>query len=76
MATLDLNIIGAEILSTLIWTVYGIVLAAVTLLVVDRITPQWFDLRQMGNHPTAIAIFAAGIVVSLGVIIAGVIMSP
>ena len=76
MASLDPALLGAAILDTLVWTVVGAVLAALILLLVDKLTPRWFDLREIGNNPTAIAIFAAGVMIGISVLIAGVIMSP
>ena len=76
MATLDPALLGTAILDTLLWTVVGAVLAALVLILVDKLTPRWFDLREIGNNPTAIAVFAAGVVIGISILIAGVIMSP
>lgn len=76
MATLDPALLGVAILDTVLWTLVGAILATLVLLLVDKLTPKWFDLREIGNNPTAIAVFAAGVMIGISVLIAGVIMSP
>jgi uncharacterized membrane protein YjfL (UPF0719 family) len=76
MATIDPYALGRDLLSTLFWTAVSLLMAGATLVLVDKLTPHWFDLRSIENNPMAVAIVAAGVIVGLSVIIAAVLVSP
>ena len=62
-----------EVLSSLLWILFGLVMIMVTLGVIDWVTDKmkrnWFNLEELAGHPTAMAIFATGIMIAVAIII-------
>ena len=67
-----------EVLSSLLWILFGLVMIMVTLGVIDWITDRmkrnWFNLEELAGHPTAMAIFATGIMIAVAIIIHATIL--
>lgn len=69
------NISGfpGEIVSTLVWVVIGLLLILGVVGIVDVVTDKmkhnWLNLEELAGNPTAMAIIAAGLMVSVSIII-------
>lgn len=73
---LDFAHIAAAMVDTVLWVVFALLLGALSLWVIDLSTKHWFDLKHMGNDPRAVATFAAGVVIAIAIIVAGVVSTP
>ena len=73
---LDFARMAASMADTVLWVLFGLLLGGLALWFVDAITHHWFDLKKMGNDPRAVATFAAGVVIAIAIVVAGVISSP
>lgn len=73
---LDPRLLGIAVLDTVFWIFLAAVISVFLLFLSDRLTPTWFHLRNIGDDPKATAVFGAGILIAIAIIVAGVIGSP
>ncbi|MVA76797.1 DUF350 domain-containing protein [Auraticoccus sp. F435] len=66
----------AALLSTVVYSVLGIVLMVLTIVVVNKLFRLQLHRELVQEHNVAFGIMIAGFAVAIGVIIAGTIMSP
>lgn len=64
------------LLSTVVYSVLGIVLMVLTILVVNKLFRLRLHHELVQEHNVAFGIMIAGLAVAIGIIIAGTIMSP
>lgn len=64
-----------DVLSTLLYSVIGIVLLLVTILVVNKVFRLNLHHELVEEHNVAFGILLAGVAIAIGIIIAGVIGS-
>ena len=69
----DTSRLLAQVVSTIFWVVLGVLLIILFLILIDKITDlsknNWFDLAALSESANAQAIFAAGLMVAIAVII-------
>ncbi|SDE02666.1 DUF350 domain-containing protein [Auraticoccus monumenti] len=66
----------AALLSTVVYSVLGIVLMVLTIVVVNKLFHLRLHHELVTEHNVAFGIMIAGLAVAIGIIIAGTIISP
>lgn len=66
----------AALLSTVVYSVLGIVLMVLTIVVVNKLFNLRLHHELVTEHNVAFGIMIAGLAVAIGIIIAGTIISP
>lgn len=66
----------AALLSTVVYSVLGIVLMVLTIVVVNKLFRLRLHHELVTEHNVAFGIMIAGLAVAIGIIIAGTIISP
>jgi len=69
------TIVLADLLSTIVYSVLGIVLLLLTIVIVNKLFKLNLHRELVDEHNTAFGILIAGVAVAIGIIIAGVIGS-
>ena len=72
-ASLGLPGLLGQMVSTLIWVLFGLLVILGTIgivdIVTDRMKHNWMNLEEFAENPKAMAIFAAGIMISIAIIV-------
>ena len=69
------TIVLADLLSTIVYSVLGIVLLLLTIVIVNKLFKLNLHRELVDEHNTAFGILIAGVAVAIGIIIAGTISS-
>ena len=72
---MDWDALAGNIVSTAIWSVFGIVLFGISVILMEKLTP--FSIRKEieEDHNTALGIVIGAALIGLAIIISGVIRS-
>lgn len=72
-AAFGLTGFAGQFVSTLVWVAVGLLLIFIVLFVVDKLTDSmehnWMNMNDLAGNPTAMAIFAAGLMIAMALII-------
>ena len=64
---------AGKFVSTLTWVGVGLLLIVIVLYIVDKVTDKmehnWMNLNELAGDPKTMAIFAAGLMIAMGLII-------
>lgn len=69
-----MNQLANDILAVVVYSVLGIVILAVALVVVDRMTPGTLWKELIEEHNTALAILMGAVVIAFGIVISAAIV--
>ncbi len=69
-----MNQLASDILAVVIYSLLGIVILAVALVIVDRMTPGTLWKELIEEHNTALAILMGAVVIAFGIVISAAIV--
>jgi uncharacterized membrane protein YjfL (UPF0719 family) len=69
-----MNQLANDILAVVVYSVLGIVILAVALVIVDRMTPGTLWKELIEEHNTALAILMGAVVIAFGIVISAAIV--
>jgi uncharacterized membrane protein YjfL (UPF0719 family) len=69
-----MNQLANDILAVVVYSILGIVILAVALVVVDRMTPGTLWKELIEEHNTALAILMGAVVIAFGIVISAAIV--
>lgn len=69
-----MNQLGSDIVAVIIYSLLGIVILAISLVVVDRLTPGTLWKELIEEHNTALAILMGAVVIAFAIVISAAIV--
>ncbi len=69
-----MNQLANDILAVVVYSILGIVILALALVVVDRMTPGTLWKELIEEHNTALAILMGAVVIAFGIVISAAIV--
>ena len=69
-----MNQLGSDLVAVVIYSLLGIVILAVSLVLVDRLTPGTLWKELIGEHNTALAILMGAVVIAFAIVISAAIV--
>ncbi|HEY0154499.1 MAG TPA: DUF350 domain-containing protein [Longimicrobium sp.] len=69
-----MNQLANDILAVVVYSVLGIVILALALVIVDRMTPGTLWKELIEEHNTALAILMGAVVIAFGIVISAAIV--
>ncbi|HEX8452720.1 MAG TPA: DUF350 domain-containing protein [Longimicrobium sp.] len=69
-----MNQLANDILAVVVYSLLGIIILAVALVVVDRMTPGTLWKELIEEHNTALAILMGSVVIAFGIVISAAIV--
>jgi uncharacterized membrane protein YjfL (UPF0719 family) len=69
-----MNQLANDILAVVVYSILGIVILAVALVIVDRMTPGTLWKELIEEHNTALAILMGAVVIAFGIIVSAAIV--
>ncbi|HEY0096712.1 MAG TPA: DUF350 domain-containing protein [Archangium sp.] len=69
-----MNQLGSDIIAVIIYSLLGIVILGVSLVVVDRLTPGTLWKELIEEHNTALAILMGAVVLAFSIVISAAIV--
>jgi uncharacterized membrane protein YjfL (UPF0719 family) len=69
-----MNQLANDILAVVVYSILGIIILAVALVVVDRMTPGTLWKELIEEHNTALAILMGSVVIAFGIVISAAIV--
>ncbi|HEX8212784.1 MAG TPA: DUF350 domain-containing protein [Longimicrobium sp.] len=69
-----MNQLANDILAVVVYSILGIVILAVALVIVDRMTPGTLWKELIEEHNTALAILMGAVVIAFGIVISAAIV--
>ncbi|HEX8672679.1 MAG TPA: DUF350 domain-containing protein [Longimicrobium sp.] len=69
-----MNQLANDILAVVVYSILGIVILALALVVVDRMTPGTLWKELIEEHNTALAILMGSVVIAFGIVISAAIV--
>jgi len=69
-----MNQLANDILAVIVYSTLGIVILAVALVIVDRMTPGTLWKELIEEHNTALAILMGAVVIAFGIVISAAIV--